>query len=56
LDREIDHWSIAPWHYELLAIVRHKLHELDGEIEVSERLAAQDHAPGSMPVKTETAA
>lgn len=44
-------FGVAPWYYQQVAIVRHKLRNYDGEIEVLERFASQPHAPGALPVK-----
>ncbi len=41
------HVGVAPWYYEQLAIIRRKLGDLDGEVAVLERFAAQTHAPGA---------
>lgn len=39
--------GVAPWYYEQAAIVCRKRKDLDGEVAVLERFAAQPHAPGA---------
>lgn len=41
--------GVAPWYYEQLAIIYSKRKEMDEEIAILERFAAQPHAPGASP-------
>lgn len=45
----VEDWGVAPWYYEQVAIICRKKRDLDGEITVLERFAAQKHAPGEAP-------
>jgi hypothetical protein len=40
-------WGVAPWYYEQLAILYAKTKQLDAEIKILERYAAQRKAPGA---------
>lgn len=40
-------WGVAPWYYERLAIIYRKRKDLDAEVSILERFAAQRHAPGA---------
>ncbi|QWC86415.1 hypothetical protein KLP28_06965 [Nocardioidaceae bacterium] len=42
-------WGVAPSYYEQAAIIYRKNGDLDAEVAVLERFAAQPHAPGSKP-------
>lgn len=39
---------VAPYYYEQLAIVYHKLGEREKELEILERFSKQKHAPGAL--------
>ena len=38
--------GVAPWYYEQLAIVRRRVGDIPGEVEILERFARQPHSPG----------
>ena len=42
-------WGVAPWYYEQLAIIHAKRGDVDAEVAILERYAAQAHAPGAKP-------
>lgn len=44
-------WGVAPWYYEQLAISYRKAGDIQSEIRILERYAAQKHAPGASPPK-----
>jgi hypothetical protein len=44
-------WGVAPWYYEQLAILYRKQGTPEKEVEILERYAAQQHAPGASPPK-----
>jgi hypothetical protein len=44
-------WGVAPWYYEQLAILYAKTKQLDAEMKILERYAAQRKAPGAGPSK-----
>lgn len=45
----MDHFGVAPWYYEQLAILYRRQGDLDGEIAVLERYASHRHAQGVKP-------
>ena len=42
----VEKFGVAPWCYQQMAIIKRKLRDRAGEIDVLERFAAQRHAPG----------
>jgi hypothetical protein len=44
-------WGVAPWYYEQLAIIYAKTKQVDAEVKILERYAAQPKAPGAGPSK-----
>jgi hypothetical protein len=48
-EAESEAWGVAPWYYEQLAVVYRKRGDVDQEVSILERFAAQPHAPGVMP-------
>ena len=47
----VDGHGVAPWYYEQVAIVRAKRGDVEGELEILQRYARQQHAPGAKPEK-----
>jgi len=52
-EARIKNWGVAPWYYEQLAIIYHKLKRYDEEIQILQRYAQQPKAPGVGPSKLE---
>lgn len=44
-------WGVAPWYYEQLAVIYRKEKRVEEEIQILERFAVQEHAPGATPPK-----
>jgi hypothetical protein len=42
-------WGVAPWYYEQLAMIYAEHGDVDAEVAILERYAAQPHAPGAKP-------
>lgn len=50
-ESEFNGQGVAPWYYEQLAIGYRQSGNTQAEIEILERFAAQEHAPGMKPAK-----